>query len=181
MKRVFVLLLLAASAWTALLTAQAPASAPKPAAPKPAAAAPKPAAAAAGGRLVEITAGSDSAGKFMYTPASISAKPGELLHLRLKAVAPMAMPKMAMSHNFVLLKPTTKIGDFQTDATNAGFPANFIPASHKADILASMPLVAIGETGDVTFKAPAVAGSYPFICTFPAHAAGGMKGTLIVK
>ena len=32
-----------------------------------------------------------------------------------------------------------------------------------------------------TVKATLKAGKYPFLCTLPGHAAGGMKGTLTVK
>ena len=38
----------------------------------------------------------------------------------------------------------------------------------------------MGETVDVSFKAPA-AGTYPYICSFPGHLAAGMKGSLVVK
>lgn len=130
------------------------------------------------GRLIEITAAMEGA-KYSFKPDVINAKPGEMLHVRLKS-AGAPMPKMAMSHNFVLLKPTTKISDFTTAAISAGFPANYIPASKKADIIASTPLAGVGETVDVTFKAPA-AGTYPFICSFPGHEAAGMKGSLVVK
>jgi uncharacterized cupredoxin-like copper-binding protein len=33
----------------------------------------------------------------------------------------------------------------------------------------------------VTFTVPKKPGVYTFICTFPGHFAGGMKGTLTVK
>lgn len=130
------------------------------------------------GRLVEITALMDGA-KYLFKPDVINAKPGETLHVRLKSGG-APMPKVAMSHNFVLLKPTTKISDFTTAAISAGFAANYIPAAKKADIIASTPLAGVGETVDVTFKAPA-AGTYPFICSFPGHEAAGMKGSLVVK
>jgi azurin len=170
MKRVsFVLVLAAAALWAAQPMAQ---SAAKPAA-KPAAKT------AATGRLIEITAHMTPDGKYGFEPSTISAKPAEALRVRVKSAGPQ-MPKIAMSHNFVLLKPSTNLTTFANDAIAAGFPANFIPAGRKADILASTPLAGVGETQEVAFKAPA-AGTYPFVCTFPGHMAGGMKGTLVVK
>src|SRR6187549_560445 len=102
MKRVsFVLVLAALALWAAQPMAQTPAPAAKPAAAKP----------AAGGRLIEITATMTPAGKYTYTPATINANPGESLQVRVKS-AGAPMPKMAMSHNCVLLKPTTNIATF---------------------------------------------------------------------
>ena len=58
---------------------------------------------------------------------------------------------------------------------------DYIPADKKADVLASTKLAGPNETVEVSFKAPAKPGSYPFMCTFPGHYAAGMKGTLVVK
>jgi azurin len=123
-----------------------------------------PRAQAAQGRLIAIE-GTD---QMKFSVTSITAKPGELLHVQLKGVG--TMPKIAMSHNFVLLKQGVDPLAF----ANA--------ADKKADIIASTPhLVGAGETADVTFKAPTKPGTYTYICTFPGHAAAGMKGTLTVK
>ncbi|HEY3291667.1 MAG TPA: plastocyanin/azurin family copper-binding protein [Anaerolineae bacterium] len=46
-------------------------------------------------------------------------------------------------------------------------------------MIAFTNLVKPGDTGTVTFDAPA-AGQYPFICTFPGHYVL-MKGTLTIK
>src|SRR5262245_2463778 len=76
--------------------------------PKPAAAAP-----AGAARTVEIAAGDD----MKYSVTNITAKPGETLRLRL--VSKGTLPKVAMSHNVVVLKPTAKVVDF----VNAGATA----------------------------------------------------------
>jgi azurin len=155
MKRVSVLLvLLAAAVFIARPQAQAPA--------------------AAQGRLIEI----EATEQMKFSLPAISAKPGEMIHVRLKATG--TMPKMAMSHNFVLLKAGTDAMAFANDAMMAAATA-YIPAAKKAMVLASTPgMVGGGETSDVTFKAPA-AGTYTYLCTFPGHFAAGMKGTLTVK
>jgi azurin len=132
------------------------------------------AAPAAAARTIQLT-GDD---KMKYDVAELTAKPGETLKIVLKNVG--TMPKMAMAHNFVLLK----LGTDQVEFTKAAFNArdtDFIPAAMKDAVIASTGLTGPGETVEVTFKVPAKAGSYPFLCSFPGHFALGMKGTLTVK
>ncbi|ODS52140.1 MAG: hypothetical protein ABS36_18490 [Acidobacteria bacterium SCN 69-37] len=129
---------------------------------------------AQGPRVVEIE-GSDMM-KFNVT--SINAKPGEQLTVRLKVVG--KMPKMAMAHNFVLLNAKADAAAFANAAAMAGATA-YIPAARKGDVLAHTALAGAGETVEITFKAPATAGSYTFLCSFPGHFAAGMRGTLVVK
>ncbi len=113
-----------------------------------------------------------------YTPATIRAKPGETLRVVLTTKS--MMPKAAMAHNFVLLTKDANVATFATDAARAR-ATEYIPAARKADVLASTGLAGAGETVEVTFTAPKEPGTYMFICTFPAHYQGGMKGTLTVE
>jgi azurin len=125
-------------------------------------------------RTVEITGGDD----MKYSLTSIPAKPGETI--KIKLVSKGTLPKIAMAHNFVLLK----LGAKQLDFVNAAAMAratDFIPPDMKDQVLAATGLAGPGETVEVTIKVPAAAGSYPFMCTFPGHFAAGMKGTLDVK
>jgi azurin len=157
----------------ALALVSAPASAAQAAATQ-AKKAPAAKAAAGGARTIEITASET----MKYDVTEITAKPGEKLHVVLKAVG--SMPKIAMGHNFVLLKT----GTAPMDVSNAAFNAretDFVPASMKDKILASTKLAGGGETVDVTFTAPARPGKYDYLCTFPGHFAAGMKGVLTVK
>ncbi len=130
--------------------------------------------AAPAGRLVEIT-GND---QMKFSVMSITAKPGELLHVRLKSAG--TLPKIAMGHNFVLLAKGTDAAAFTTASASA-VATGYIPPQFKAKVLASTALVGPGETVDVTFKAPAVAGRYVYLCSFPGHFVAGMKGALVVK
>ena len=167
------------------LAAQTPAT-QKPAAPttkpaagatqKPAAPGEKPPAAAAakGVRTIEIVGTED----MKFSLPTITAKPGEQLRVRLTAKG--AMPKIAMAHNFVLLTKKATVTDFVTAAMNAR-TTDFIPAEKKADIIAHTTLAGAGETVEVTFKVPAAAGDYTYLCSFPGHFQAGMKGTLTVK
>ena len=155
------LLALALPLSTSNLLAQAPA-ATKP--PKPPAA----------GRTIEINGGDD----MKYSVTEIAAKPGETIRVVLKSTG--TLPKLAMAHNFVLLKSTANPVEFNNAAAMAR-DTDFIPAAKKADVIASTTLVGPGEAAEVTFKVPAAAGKYPFMCSFPGHFTAGMKGTLIVK
>lgn len=125
-------------------------------------------------RTVQLT----SDDKMKYDVSELTAKPGETLKVVLKNVG--TMPKMAMAHNFVLLKPGTD----QVEFTKAAFSArdtDFIPPAMKDAVIASTALAGPGETVEVTFKVPAKAGTYSFVCSFPGHFALGMRGTLTVK
>jgi len=145
-----------------------------PATQKPATDTAKAAPAAKGVRTVEIVGTED----MKFSMATIAAKPGEQLRIRL--VAKGSMPKIAMAHNFVVLNKSAKVVDFATAAMNAR-ATDFIPAEKKADILAHTALAGAGETVEVTFKVPAAAGEYPYLCSFPGHFQAGMKGSLVVK
>jgi azurin len=125
-------------------------------------------------KTVTITANE----QMKWDVTTIEAKPGEQIHVVLKATG--SMPKIAMAHNFVLLKA----GVNPQDVSNAAMTAretDFIPPTMKDKIIASTGLAGGGETVEVTFKAPAKPGTYPYLCTFPGHFAVGMKGDLIVK
>lgn len=126
------------------------------------------------GRVVALT-GND---QMKFDVTTITAKPGELITVRLKTVS--TLPKVAMAHNFVLLALGTDAAAFANAAAMA-YATAYIPAAQKAKVLASTGLAGAGETVEVTFKAPAKAGSYDYICSFPGHFLAGMKGKLVVK
>jgi azurin len=51
----------------------------------------------------------------------------------------------------------------------------------KSKVIAATKLAGNGETVEVTFDVPKVAGNYDFVCSFPGHYLGGMRGVLTVK
>ena len=133
-----------------------------------------PAAKAGAVRTVEIV-GTE---QMKYDVTTITAKRGEQIRIRLTAKG--TMPKIAMAHNFVLLKLGTDAAAF----VNAGMSAratDFIAPDKKTQVIANTPLAGNGESVEVTFKVPTAPGSYPYVCTFTGHFAAGMKGTLVVK
>ncbi|MBI4624933.1 MAG: azurin [Verrucomicrobia bacterium] len=127
-------------------------------------------------RIVKIRAGVDNAMKFDV--ASIPVAPGETIKVVLTNAS--TLPKNVMGHNWVLL---TKGSDAVAFATAAAAEAasEYIPAKLKDKIVAFIGLLGPNEAGEVTFKAPAEPGEYPFLCSFPAHCIVGMKGVLVVK
>lgn len=125
-------------------------------------------------RQVEIIGTDD----MKYSISTISAKPGETITIRLRSKG--TIPKVAMAHNVVVLKLGTDI----LKLLKEGAPhraTDFIPPTMKDAVIAKTALAGPGETVQVTFKVPAKAGKYPFICTFAGHYQAGMKGTLVVK
>ena len=131
---------------------------------------------AAGGaaRTIELT-GTE---QMKFDKTRLTARPGEKLRIVLKSVG--TMPKAVMAHNFVLPRPGASALEINNAAMNAR-ATDFIPESMKDKILAYTPLAGAGETVEVTFNAPAKAGSYTYLCTFLGHFGMGMKGTLVVK
>jgi azurin len=113
-----------------------------------------------------------------YDVTQITAKRGEQLRVRLTTKG--TMPKIAMAHNFVLLKLAANPVKFVTAGAQAR-QTDFIAPETKDQVIAATALAGAGETVEVTFKVPNAAGKYPFLCTFPGHFQAGMRGDLIVK
>ena len=125
-------------------------------------------------RTIDIVATDD----MKWTVTRITAKPGEAI--RIKLTSKGVVPKVAMAHNFVLLKAGTNAQKF-IDAGAADRGTDFIAPSMKAQVIAATRLAGPGETVYLNFKAPDKAGSYTYLCTFSGHFQAGMKGVLVVK
>lgn len=90
------------------------------------------------------------------------------------------LPKAAMGHNFVLLKPGTDLAAFGNAAVSAA--ANeYIPTQPElaSQVVAHTKVLGPGEKDSIRITL-AEPGSYPYICSFPGHWAL-MKGVLVVK
>jgi azurin len=127
-----------------------------------------------GARTIDIVSSDD----MKYDKTTIEAKPGEQIRIHLTPKG--TMPKIAMSHNVVVLKLGTDAAAFVTAGASAR-ATDYIAPEKKAQVIAATPLAANGESVEITFKVPTVPGSYPYVCTFPGHFVAGMKGTLVVK
>ncbi len=90
------------------------------------------------------------------------------------------MPKVAMGHNFVLLKKGADSKAF-SDAAIMAAATDYVPAALADQVIAHTKLLGPKQSDEITFKAPTEPGEYPFLCTFPAHFLSGMKGVIVVK
>lgn len=91
-----------------------------------------------------------------------------------------SLPKAAMGHNFVLLKPGTDLASFG-NAAIAAAANEYIPKTPelKEQVVAHTKVLGPGETATISFTID-TPGEYPFICSFPGHWAI-MQGTLTVR
>ncbi|MEC9055943.1 MAG: plastocyanin/azurin family copper-binding protein [Verrucomicrobiota bacterium] len=113
-----------------------------------------------------------------YDKSEIEAKAGQTIAITLKNIG--ALPKEAMGHNVVVLKPGSDIIKFAFGgiANKAG---GYLPteAALAAQIVAHTKILGPKEEETIVFKVTA-AGDYPYLCTFPGHF-GIMKGVIKVK
>ncbi|MEM7387019.1 MAG: azurin [Verrucomicrobiota bacterium] len=110
-----------------------------------------------------------------FSKKAFTVKAGQKVKVILKNIG--KMPKVAMGHNLVLLKPGTDVTKFGLAAATAA--PNYIPEANKKEIIAHTKMLGPGETDSILFTAPE-AGKYEFICSFPGHFAT-MKGVMTVK
>ena len=113
-----------------------------------------------------------------YSVSTITARPGELIRIRL--ISRGTMPKVAMAHNVVVLKPGSDLNKFLT----VGAPhraTDFIAPEMQNLVIAQTPFAGPGEAVQVVFTVPTKPGRYPYLCTFAGHFMAGMQGVLIVK
>ena len=125
-------------------------------------------------RTIEIK-GND---QMKFDVTNITAKAGEEIRIVFTTVS--KLPPAAMSHNVVVLKKDTDVEAF-ANASAMARDNGYIAPDKEGQIIAATPLAGGGETVEVTFTVPEEAGNYPYICSFPGHFLGGMKGTLTVQ
>ncbi len=129
---------------------------------------------AASPRVVEITANDT----MKYSLDTIDARPGEVLTVILTNNG--TVPKEVMGHDWVLLAGGSDPVAFSAAASVAK-DTDYVPAKLKGQILAMIGLLGPRKSDQVTFTVPSAPGSYPFLCSFPAHYQAGMHGNLVVK
>ncbi len=125
-----------------------------------------------GVRTIELTA--NDAMKFNVT--EIRAQPGEKLRVSLTNLG--HMPRQAMAHNWVLLRSMDDAAVLSFASAAASKMPDYLPDDRTA-VLAHTKFLGGGETDTIEFSAPAQPGEYPYLCSFPGHAAL-MRGKLIV-
>jgi putative membrane-bound dehydrogenase-like protein len=99
-----------------------------------------------------------------FDKTELNVAPGQLVEIV------FANPDV-MQHNFVLGAPgsLTAIGEAgdRLATSPTGLAQGYVP--DMPQVLYSTKLLEPGQTVTFQFRAPATAGQYPFVCTFPAH------------
>lgn len=111
-----------------------------------------------------------------FSAGRISVKAGATIIIELKNAGTLA--KEAMGHNLVVLKSGTDPMAFAMKAVSAK-ATDYMPADGADQVIAHTKVLGPGESDTIKFAAPAP-GTYPFVCTFPGHAAI-MNGQLVVE
>lgn len=143
----------------------APAPAPAPQAPAPAAA-PATAAPAQADAVLELTIKPSGASGMEFDTKAFTVKAGQKVKLSFENTHPIPQP-----HNIVFGKPGTKdkvmMAAMQMAASPDGMTKGYIPEG--ADVLFHTKLLQPTQSEVLEFTAPAEAGQYPYLCTFPGH------------
>ena len=131
---------------------------------------------AAGDQTVTIS-GDD---QMKFDTTDISGKVGQKITITLSNDG--SLPKAAMAHNIVVLKPGTDVAAFIASASaSQRAAAGYLPDGEQAShIIVHTKLLGPGEEDTISFT-PTAAGVYEYVCTFPGHTAAGMRGKIIVQ
>ena len=113
-----------------------------------------------------------------YNLTELKVKAGQQVEIILKNIG--ALPKAAMGHNLIVLKQGVDVTEFVTACATQVQNEYFDPA-RKNDVIAMTKMLGPGESETLKFTAPAKAGKYDYVCSFPGHAIAGMRGVLIVE
>lgn len=108
----------------------------------------------------------------------IEAKPGETIRLTLETKS--NMPKTAMAHNIAIVDLGVNVEEFVL-ASMAEAGNDYIAPSYEENVIANTKMIGGGETSTIEFTVPETPGDYEYVCTFPGHYFGGMKGVLRVS
>lgn len=126
--------------------------------------------------MVELAiATAADADAFSYASATLEVSPGVSVELTLMN---MTDPDDEVGHNWVLVLPGQE-DSVLASGIAAGDDNDWLDEADPG-VIAATGLIEGSQRDTVTFAAPQP-GTYTFLCTFPEHHAGGMKGTLIVR
>jgi azurin len=124
-------------------------------------------AAAEAGAAFELTIKPAGAAGMEYDTKAFSVKAGQKVKITFENAHPIPQP-----HNIVFSKPGTKdkvmMAAMQMAASPDGMTKGYIPEGE--DVLFHTKLLQPTQTEVLEFTAPAEAGAYPYLCTFPGHA-----------
>ncbi len=112
-----------------------------------------------------------------FDQAALELTAGEATKITFKNVG--NLPKAAMGHNFVILKPGSDILKFGMAAASAA-ATEYIPQDEAGTAMLEAHTKLLGPGEEDSIVVTLEAGEYPFLCSFPGHYAM-MKGVITVK
>ncbi|MDZ7721099.1 MAG: plastocyanin/azurin family copper-binding protein [Balneolaceae bacterium] len=112
-----------------------------------------------------------------FSETLIEAEPGETIRIVLDVKS--NMPPQAMSHNLAIVDLDTNVEEFVL-ASMAAPDTEYIAPEYEEQVIATTSMIGGGETSTIEFTVPDNPGEYEYVCTFPGHYFGGMKGILRV-
>ncbi|MCB1275912.1 plastocyanin/azurin family copper-binding protein [Prosthecobacter sp.] len=119
--------------------------------------------------VIELKPSTNPSAPLAYETTELSVKAGQKVKLTLNNTGGV----LPQPHNFLLLKPgkLDAVGALANAmlADPQGMAKSYIPEAAKPDIIANTKLVQPNQSETIEFTAPADAGDYPYICTFPGH------------
>ncbi|MDI1314339.1 plastocyanin/azurin family copper-binding protein [Prosthecobacter sp.] len=119
--------------------------------------------------VIELKPSANPASPLSYDKTELSVTAGQKVKLTLNNSGGV----LPQPHNFLLLKPgkMDAVGALANAmlADPQGMAKSYIPEAAKPDIVANTKLVQPNQSETIEFTAPAEAGDYPYICTFPGH------------
>lgn len=107
----------------------------------------------------------------------IDAKPGETIRLTLETKS--NMPANAMAHNVAIVDLDVNVEEFVL-ASMSSPDTEYISPDYEDQVIAYTEMIGGGEVSTIEFTVPDTPGDYEYVCTFPGHYFGGMKGILRV-
>ena len=113
-----------------------------------------------------------------YSVAAFDVRPGQKVSITLTNKGTTL--KTAGGHDLVVLQKNTNVNKF-LEAASLEASHDYVSPTSKKDVLASTKLLGPGESDSIIFTAPYVPADYDFVCSFPGHAAQGMKGVMTVR
>ncbi|MEX0648835.1 MAG: plastocyanin/azurin family copper-binding protein [Balneolaceae bacterium] len=108
----------------------------------------------------------------------IEASPGETIRITLETVS--NMPPQAMAHNIAVVDLDVDVDAFVMASMSAR-DTEYIAPEYADKVIAHTKMISGGETSVIEFTMPDTPGDYEFVCTFPGHYYGGMKGIIRVN
>ena len=113
-----------------------------------------------------------------FSETLIEAKPGEKLRIVLETVS--NLPPAAMAHNLAILEQNVNVEEFVMSSM-AMPDEDYIDPQYEDKLIAYTEMIGGGETSTIEFTVPEIPGDYEYVCTFPGHYYGGMRGILRVS